>query len=1402
MDCVFIGPWTLKWWQERCADVCNFILRDMSTIVQVVQQAWDLPCPSSKNSVKTSPWKALPIAVSEYVKSWMRDTPRTTKAMWITNRPVVRRSNTRVRKQSSGRNFKPYKRQWIPSEGRKSRGKKHFSNLECLTAIIAMKAKQTHQDEVARFDTDAKAIRIDNCASYCISNDKKDFITPLKKIDKKLKGLGGTLADIYSGTIKWSIEDDDGVPHDWVIPGGLYVKDSPSKLLSPQHWAQTAQDFKPLPRGTWCSTYHDCIQLQWAQRKHTKTVRLSKGSGNIATMYTAPSYKAFTTFCNMCEVELDEDDPIINMETHLIPDDANEDIDEQVHQPEAPDTSNQGVDWTQSPNTPVSFDLDATNRTDLPVIIEDEEDTAVQENPVAEFLRWHHKLNHMSAAKMQSMAKRGLLPKKLAKCQVPTCTSCLYGKATRRPWRTKPKVGQQGGKLRTATEPGQCISVDQLESTTPGLIAQIKGWLTKKRYRVATIFVDHFSGLSYIHLQKSTNADETLEAKLAFERYASKFQVQVKSYQADNGRFAENKFMAAIKESGQTITFCGVNAHFQNAVAERRIRTLQDQARTMLIHAQHRWPKAIDAHLWPYALRVANEVHNSTAVSGRVDFKSPIELFAKSEVTPNLNHFQPFGCPVFVLDNKMQSGNKLPKWEVRSRMGVYLGMSMQHARSVALVLNLKTGHVSPQFHVTFDPKFETVRSSLGNLSPPSEWQKICGFSTSTAPKVQGFKQAQQGQIRKNDMPFMEFDLEPGEEVNEGEGQASQTPLPQSEGEQEEGQEPQAHLRRSPRLNKVSEAEEANKEPQPSTYGSKVLEVWYDLEAKLEINLPYHVAYETIKEWADIEGEQHPMLAYAASADPDTMYYHEAMREPDRAEFIKAMSKEVKSHTENGVWELVPRSSVPAGTKILPAVWAMKRKRRIATREIYKWKARLNIDGSKQEEGVNYWETFSPVASWAAIRMVLITTLIHRWTTKQIDFVLAYTQADVECELYMAIPKGFEVEDQDQEYVLKLKKNLFGQKQAGRVWNQHLVDKLKEVGFIPSEIDECLFYKGKSVFVLYTDDSILAGPDPQELDAIVQQMQAVGLNLTVEGDISDFLGVQIDRVNHNTFNLSQPHLINDVIKELRLDGKNVAIKKTTGASSKTLCRHLDAPPFDDHFNYRRVIGQLNYLEKCSRLDISCAVHQGARFVSNPRFQHGKALKWLGRYLVGSKDKGMTYSPSNQSFDVYVDASFTGDWDPANAEWDPDTARSRTGYVIMYANCPVIWASKLQTEIALSTTESEYLAISAATREVLPLMELVQEMQQHGCGLTATTPHLHCRVFEDNSGAVELATSVKNPKMRPRTRHINTKYHHFRSKVQDGIISIHPVSTEDMLADILTKVCNEEIHTKLRKQLIGW
>jgi hypothetical protein len=254
----------------------------------------------------------------------------------------------------------------------------------------------------------------------------------------------------------------------------------------------------------------------------------------------------------------------------------------------------------------------------------------------------------------------------------------------------------------------------------------MKGSPTKKRYAAATVFVDHFSRLSFIFLQKSTSAEETIQAKEAYERFASSHGVKVQHYHADNGRFAENRFVEHVKTCGQTLSFCGVNAHHQNGIAERRIRHLQDQARTMLIHGQRRWPEAIDAHLWPYALRMANEVHNSVPLKS-LNHKTPISLFSGSSVASNPKHFYPLGCPVYVLDSALQQGKKIGKWRERSRIGIYLGQSSGHSRSVALVLNPKTGLVSPQFHVRMDPTFQTIKKHFYDNALLYSWQETCGF---------------------------------------------------------------------------------------------------------------------------------------------------------------------------------------------------------------------------------------------------------------------------------------------------------------------------------------------------------------------------------------------------------------------------------------------------------------------------------------------------------------------------------------------------------------------------------------------------------------------------------------------------------------------------------------------------
>jgi hypothetical protein len=162
-----------------------------------------------------------------------------------------------------------------------------------------------------------------------------------------------------------------------------------------------------------------------------------------------------------------------------------------------------------------------------------------------------------------------------------------------------------------AAAPGDIVAMDQMVLPKPGLVAQMKGFITGQRYTGAKIFVDHFSNLSFVYLQKGLTIVETLEAKAAFERYASAHGVTIRHYQTNNGIFETDSFRRSVEMAGQTISYAGVNAHHQNGHAEGKIRDLQAMGRAMLLHAAHRWPAAITANLWPYAVRMANDSINS-----------------------------------------------------------------------------------------------------------------------------------------------------------------------------------------------------------------------------------------------------------------------------------------------------------------------------------------------------------------------------------------------------------------------------------------------------------------------------------------------------------------------------------------------------------------------------------------------------------------------------------------------------------------------------------------------------------------------------------------------------------------------------------------------------------------------
>ena len=184
------------------------------------------------------------------------------------------------------------------------------------------------------------------------------------------------------------------------------------------------------------------------------------------------------------------------------------------------------------------------------------------------------------------------------------------------------------------------------------------------------------------------------------------------------------------------------------------------------------------------------------------------------------------------------------------------------------------------------------------------------------------------------------------------------------------------------------------------------------------------------------------------------------------------------------------------------------------------------------------------------------------------------------------------------------------------------------------------------------------------------------------------------------NLAQPHLIDSILEDQTLinHGKRKEAKAVDTPATFENKLHKDAggEPFNYPWDYRSVIGKLNFLEKSTRGDLAYSVHQCARFMASPMKSHGEAVKRIGRYLLGTRGKGFIMRPDpSKSFECWVDADYRGNWNLLVTE-DPNTAKSRSGYVITYHGVPLVWASRLQTVFALSTAEAEYISVGMMKR----------------------------------------------------------------------------------------------------------
>ena len=516
-----------------------------------------------------------------------------------------------------------------------------------------------------------------------------------------------------------------------------------------------------------------------------------------------------------------------------------------------------------------------------------------------------------------------------------------------------------------------------------------------------------------------------------------------------------------------------------------------------------------------------------------------------------------------------------------------------------------------------------------------------------------------------------------------------------------------------------------------------------------------------------------MLLSTEQQDPSSV--SEAKSSPDRVKWTDAMERELESLRSNEVWRLV---EPPPNRKIIGSKWVFKRKVD-ANGVVERYKARLVAQGCTQRYGLDYEETFSPVVRFESIRYVVALGAQHKLQLQQMDVSTAFLHGELTEEVYMKQPEGF-VEQVKEHLVCRLNRSIYGLKQSPRCWNHALDSRLKEMGFKQTPGDPCLYINPDSegemfIVAVYVDDIVLGGRSKAKMIAVKAELSQK-FEMKDLGTLHHFLGVKViqDQLAGVIW-IGQPLYTEKILQRYGMqDSKPV---DTPVSPDVKLVATERADDVCNQQLYQAVIGSLLYLSTKTRPDIAYAVCSVARFCSQPTKRHWTAVKRILRYLRGTSNLGLIYREDNpRAITGYSDADWAG---------DVGDRKSTSGYVFLMGRAAISWKSNKQTCVALSTAEAEYVALSAAAQEAMWLQQLTSDLLNESIR--------EMTILEDNQSTICLA---KNQNVHGRTKHIDIKYHFIRDMVAAGRIKLTYCSSENMIADILTKGLPVKQFEKLR------
>ncbi|WVZ80759.1 hypothetical protein U9M48_028212 [Paspalum notatum var. saurae] len=839
------------------------------------------------------------------------------------------------------------------------------------------------------------------------------------------------------------------------------------------------------------------------------------------------------------------------------------------------------------------------------------------------------------------------------------------------------------------------------------------------------VIVDDFTRYTWVYFLEDKTEVAHVFSKFA-KRAQNEFNTSIVKIRSDNGReFDNTNIEEYCDEVGIKHEFSATYTPQQNGVVERKNRTLITLARSMLDEY------GTSEKFWAEAINTACYASNRLYPHRLLD-KTPYELLNGRK--PKISYFRVFGCKCYIYKKRQHLG----KFQRRCDIGFLLGYS---SKSKAYrVFNNATGMVEETYDVEFDesngsqgahvdvvdideePLIEAMKNMpIGDIKPKEdedEVQTIDQPSSSMAP--------QDGSEQDKILPNEDVHV-PQEQIDE-QAQDVGTPV----------QAPQVAPQRRSQL--------TSGHPKELIIGSPTRGV----TTRSRNTAAFVQAY-----------------SFVSSIEPSTI--DQTLSDSD---WVNAMHEELNNFTRNEVWTLEAR---PKGARVIGTKWVFRNKQDDGG-NIVRNKARLVAKGYSQVEGIDFGETFAPVARLEAIRFLLAYASHHDMKLYQMDVKSVFLNGYINELVYVEQPPGFE-DPNHPNHVYRLSKALYGLKQAPRAWYERLRDFLIEKGFTIGRVDTTLFIKkmDNDLFVcqVYVDD-IIFGSTNEEYCTELGKMMAKEFEMSMIGELTFFLGFQIKQLREGTF-IYQEKYTRDLLKRFKMDDCKPI---ETPMATNTKLDPDESGIKVDQTLYRSMIGSLLYL-CASRPDIMFSVCLCARFQADPKESHLTAVKRILRYLKHTPSIGLWY-PKGASFELlgYKDSDFAG----CRVE-----RKSTSEGCHLLGRSLVSWSSKKQNCVSLSTAEAEYIAAGSSCAQLLYMKQMLKDY-----GVELSRIPLLC----DNESAVKL---TNNPVQHSRTKHIDIRHHFIRDHVAKGGILLRNVGTKEQLADIFTKPLDESNFCRLRGEL---